>query len=214
MRQPWNSGAGQFVAQTRVGAQQLILGGGVQFAPHLPGEPAQTQGERRRQQDLQLLTVGLRDVQPLEQVLLRVLIVEQYAFAPGLAQRIQAQPRIREPWGAALPAAGQGFVGIRRVGESSFNALGSDRCRGIDTQPAPPFDPHFIPCMGVALPQYPVIGKTIESASLVTRDHARGYSAGTHEDGERRCVVFAEAALGVDRNSSTELSDSLGGVRV
>src|SRR5579859_2706677 len=82
------------------------------------------------------------------------LIEEQDAFAPDLAQGIETQPHIGEPWSASMPAAAQGLVGAHGVVQAVFHAAGGDRRRGIDTQPAAPFDPHLVPGMRIALPHY------------------------------------------------------------
>ncbi len=56
-----------------------------------------TRVQCRGQYEHEFLAVRLRNVQPFEQLLLRILIEKQDAFAPELAQSIDTQPQIGEP---------------------------------------------------------------------------------------------------------------------
>ena len=98
-----------------------------------------------------------------------------------------------------MPAADQGLVGAQASSTPCSTRLGSDRRRGIDAHPAAPFDPHLVPGMRIALPHYPIICESIESSALIAGHDTRRYARRAHQHGERRGIVFAEPAFGIEQ---------------
>ncbi len=138
-------------------------------------------------------------MQPAQQPLLRALVEPQNPLAPQLPQGVHAQPQIAQPGRIDPPAHAEGAFGAADGMRAADHPLRRDRRGRIDAHPAAAVEPHLVPGMRVALAQDPVIGVAVVGAALVAGDHARRNAGGAHQGGERRGVVPAEAAAGVEQ---------------
>ena len=162
----------------------------------------------------ELLAVRLGDAQQPSRFVLRMLIEAQDALAPQLAQGVEPQPRVGEPRRASLPAPGQRLVSRDTSLDAALDPPGRDRRGRIDPQPAVALDPDFVPGVGVALAQDPVVGEAIERSALIAGDDAGRDAGGAHQQPRTRRRMPAEASPVSNRNSSTEFAAERGRLKV
>ena len=91
------------------------------------------------------------------------------------------------------------FEFAHRADQPALDALRGHRRRRIDAQPAAALDPDLGPRVRVALPHDQVAAQGIELAALVAGDDPGRHAGRAHHQRERRGVVLAEAATGLEQ---------------